>query len=77
MMHHFLLDAFHPFIESNIKHIRNVSNSICQRIDRINELIFLKMNLLSIPTYFENKESSFICYKYNKHICSAILNFSK
>ena len=27
----------------------------------------------SIPTYFENKESRIICYKYNKPIRSTVL----
>ena len=30
----------------------------------------------SIPTYFENKESPIICYKYNKHIRSTVLNYN-
>ena len=31
----------------------------------------------SIPAYFENKESPIICYKYNKPICSTVLNYNK
>ena len=31
----------------------------------------------SIPTYFENKESPLICYKYNKTIRSTIFNSNK
>ena len=30
--------------------------------------------LSSIPTYFENKESPIICYKYNKPILSTVLS---
>ena len=36
-----------------------------------------KSVISSIPTYFENKESPAICYKYNKHICSTVFNFNK
>ena len=32
---------------------------------------------VSIPDYFENKEPSIICYKYNKPIRSTIFNFNK
>ena len=31
----------------------------------------------SIPTYFENKESPIICYKYNKPIRSTVFNYNK
>ena len=31
----------------------------------------------SIPTYFENKESPKICYKYNKLIHSTVFNYNK
>ena len=32
-----------------------------------------KSVISSIPTYFENKESPIICYKYNKPIRSTVL----
>ena len=31
----------------------------------------------SIPTYFENKESPIICYKYNKPIRCTVFNYNK
>ena len=34
-----------------------------------------KSVISSIPTYFENKESPIICYKYNKPICSTVFNY--
>ena len=33
--------------------------------------------LSSIPSYFENKKSPIICYKYNKIIRNTILNLNK
>ena len=33
--------------------------------------------IYSIPSYFENKESPIICYKYNKHICSTVFNYNE
>ena len=36
-----------------------------------------KSVISSIPTYFENKESPSICYKYNKPIRSTVFNYDK
>ena len=36
-----------------------------------------KSVISSIPTYFENKESPIICYKYNKPIRSTVFNYNK
>ena len=36
-----------------------------------------KYVISSIPTYFENKESPMICYKYNEPICSTVFNYKK
>ena len=36
-----------------------------------------KSVISSIPTYFENKKSPIICYKYNKPIRSTVLNYNK
>ena len=33
--------------------------------------------IASIPNYFNNSETPFICSKYNKPIRSTILNFNK
>ena len=35
-----------------------------------------KSVIFSIPTYFENKESRIICYKYNKPIRSTVLTIT-
>ena len=43
-----------------------------RRIFRDNNVI-----LLSIPSYFENTDSPIVCYKYNKHIPNALLNFNE
>ena len=42
-------------------------------------LLFFKDKsvISSIHTYFENKESPIICYKYNKPIRSTVFNFNK
>ena len=36
-----------------------------------------KYVISSIPTYFENKESPIVCYKYNKPFHNAVLKYSK
>ena len=36
-----------------------------------------KSVISSIPTYFENKESPIICYRYNKPIRSTVFNYNK
>ena len=35
----------------------------------------IKSVISPIPTYFENKESSIICYKYNKPIRSTVFKY--
>ena len=40
--------------------------------------IFKDKSVISpIPTYFKNKESPIICYKYNKPIRSTVFNYNK
>ena len=40
--------------------------------------IFKEKSLISsIPTYFENKESPIICYKYNEPIRSTVFYYNK
>ena len=42
--------------------------------------VYLKKNLsviFSIPTYFENKESPIMCYKYNKPSRSTVSNYNR
>ena len=36
-----------------------------------------KSVISSIPTYFENKESPIICYKFNKPIHNTVFNYNK
>ena len=61
-----------------INHIRHFIKIpfINKGIDFIN---LLRDNTVesSIPNYFENKDPSIICYKYNKPIRSTILNFNR
>ena len=44
---------------------------------RYNKVFKDKSVISSIPTYFEIKESTIICYKYNKTIRSTVLNYNK
>ena len=61
--------ALRPFIDSEINHIRHFIK--IQFYNKGIEFINLpsvfkdKSVISSIPTYFENKESPIICYKYN------------
>ena len=73
--------ALRPYIDSEIKHIRHFIK--IQFVNKGIEFINLpsifkdKSVISSIPTYFENKESFFICYKYNKPIHSTVFNYNK
>ena len=73
--------ALWPYIDSEINHIRHFIKIHFdnKRIEFINLPSILKTNSVfsSIPTYFENKESLIICYKYNKPICSTVFNYKK
>ena len=76
MVQHFL-PAVRPYIDSEINHIRHFIK--IQFVNKGIEFINLpsifkdKTVISSIPTYFENKESPIICYKYNKPIRSTVL----
>ena len=69
--------ALRPYIDSEINHIRHFIK--IQFVNKEIEFINLpsiskdKSVISSIPTYFENKESPIICYKYNKPIRSTVL----
>ena len=69
--------ALRPYIDSEINHIRHFIK--IQFVNKGIEFINLpgifkdKSVISSIPTYFENKESPMICYKYNKPIRSTVL----
>ena len=73
--------ALRPYIDSEINHIRHFI--IIQFVNKGIEFINLpsifkdKSVISSIPTYFENKESPFICFKYNKPIRSTVFNYNK
>ena len=72
--------ALWPYIDSEINHIRHFIK--IQFVNKGFEFINLssifkdKSVISSIPTYFENKESPMICYKYNKPICSIVLKIT-
>ena len=73
--------ALRPYIDSEINHIRHFIK--IQFVNKGIEFINLpsifkdKSVISSIPTYFENKESPIICYKYNKPTRSTVFNYSK
>ena len=73
--------ALWPYIDSQINHIRHFIK--IQFVNKGIEFINLpsifkdKSVISSIPTYFENKESPIICYKYNKPIHSTVFNYNK
>ena len=73
--------ALWPYIDSKINHIRHFIK--IQFVNKGIEFINLpsifkdKSVISSILTYFENKESPIICYKYNKSIRSTVFNYNK
>ena len=73
--------GLHVYIDSEINHIRHFIK--IQFVNKGIEFINLpsifkdKSVISSIPTYFENKESPIICYKYNKPIRSTVFNYNK
>ena len=68
-------------IDSEINHSRHFMK--IQFVNKGIEFINLpsifkdKSVISSIPTYFENTKSPFICYKYNKFIRSTVFNYNK
>ena len=85
MMQQFLLSAtlnmLFGHIDSEINHIRHFIK--IQFVNKGIEFINLprkfkdKFVISSIPTYFENKKSPNIWYKYNKPIRSTVFNYNK
>ena len=73
--------ALRPYIDSEINHIRHFIKIqfVNKGIKFINlPSIFKDKSVISsIPTYFENKESPIISYKYNKPIPSTVFNYNK
>ena len=73
--------ALRPYIDSKINLIRHFIKIqfVNKGIEFINlPSIFKDKSIISsIPTYFENKESLIICYKYNKPIRSTVFNYNK
>ena len=73
--------AIRPLIDSEINHISHfikiqfVNNGI--EFINLPSIFKDKSVISSIPTYFENKESPIICYKYNKPIRSTVFNYNK
>ena len=72
--------ALWPYIDSKINHIRHFIK--IQFVNKGIEFINLpsifkdKSVISSVPTYFENKESPIICYKYDKPIRSTVFNYN-
>ena len=72
--------ALWPYKDSEINHIRHFIK--IQFVNKGIEFINLpsifkdKSVISSIPTYFENKESPIICYKYNKPIRCTVLTIT-
>ena len=72
--------ALRPYIDSEINHIRHfIKIQFVKGIEFIDlPSIFKDKSVISsIPTYFENKESPLICYKYNKPISRSVFNYNK
>ena len=69
------------YIDSEINHIKHFIKIpfINKGIEFIELPSIFRDNTIisSIPSYFENTESLIICYKYNKPIRNAILDFNK
>ena len=78
---YFALPGVNKSVFSEINHIRHFIK--VQFVNKGTEFIDLpsifkdKSFISSIPTYFENKESPFICNKYNKPIRSTVFNYDK
>ena len=73
--------ALRPYIDSKINHIRHFIKIqfVNKGIEFINlsSLFKDKSVISSIHTYFENKESPIICYKYDKPTRSTVFNYNK
>ena len=73
--------ALWPYIDSKTNHIRHFIKIqfVNKGIEFINlPSIFKDESVISsIPTYFENKVSPILCYKYNKPIRSTVFNYNK
>ena len=73
--------ALRLYIDSEFNHIRHFIK--IQFVNKGIEFINLpsifkdKSVISSIPTYFENKESPIICYKYNIPIRNTVFNYNK
>ena len=73
--------SLRPYIDSEINHIMHFMK--IQFVNKGIEFINLpsifkdKFVISSIPTYFENKKSAMICYKYDKPIRSTVFNYNK
>ena len=73
--------ALRPYIDFEINHIRHFIKIqfVNKGIEFINfpSIFKEKYVISSIPTYFENKESPIICFKYDKPIRSTVFNYNK
>ena len=72
---------FSHSIDSEINHIRHFIK--LQFVNKGSEFINLprifkdKSVISSISTYYKDKESPIICYKYNKPVRSTVFNYNK
>ena len=70
-----------PYNDSDVNHKRHFIKIpfINKGIEFIDLHSIFKDNsvMSSIPNYFNNSETPFICYKYNKPIRSTLFNFNK
>ena len=73
--------ALRPYMDSKINHIRHLIKIqfVNKGIEFINSpSVFKDKSVISsYLTYFKNKESPIICYKYNKPIHSTVFNYNK
>ena len=73
-----MLFRYYRFRNYHIRHFIKIQ-FVNKGIEFINlPSIFKDKSVISsIPTYFENKESPIICYKYNNPIRSTVFNYNK
>ena len=65
--------ALRPYFDLKIDQVQLFNKAI--ELINLPSIFKDKSVISSIPTYFENKES-LICYLYNKHIRSPVLNYN-
>ena len=71
--------ALRPYVDSEINHFRHFIKIqfVNKGIEFISLPSIFKDKSVISSTYFENKKSPIICYKYNKPIRSTVFNYNK